>query len=95
MASIVATLIPDNDLMGIGEDIDDLSLGLIPPLQTNNRRDCHDALSFDETTAWDFAQKNGGCKSPRLILRRCLSCTASPHRSVNQRMSVTLMSRLE
>ena len=36
MTSIVASLIPHNDVMTFCQDVDDLALGFVAPLQTNH-----------------------------------------------------------
>ena len=41
VAGVVAPLIADDDVMFVGEQIDDFSLGLVSPLQADNRRGRH------------------------------------------------------
>src|SRR6202012_5195112 len=48
MTGVVASLVTDDNLMRIGQDVDDLALGFVSPLQADNRRNSHSALSVDE-----------------------------------------------
>lgn len=41
MAGVIAPLIADDDVVFVGQQIDDLALGLISPLQADNRRGRH------------------------------------------------------
>ena len=41
MAGVVAPLIADDDVVSVGQQIDDFALGLISPLQADNRRGRH------------------------------------------------------
>ena len=45
MAGVVAPLIADDDVVFVGQQIDDFSLGFVAPLQTDNRRGRHEIAS--------------------------------------------------
>jgi len=46
MARVAAALITDDDLMLVGQQIDQLALGLVSPLQTNHARNRHRGTSL-------------------------------------------------
>jgi hypothetical protein len=45
MAGVVAPLIPHNDVVFVGQQVDDLSLGFVAPLQADYRGCGHEIAS--------------------------------------------------